>query len=56
MTAIIYNFMEEVVKLYNEKKVSVQSLLRIEMLELGYDPNKKEDCLKFYKNTTRKNT
>ena len=47
MTAIIYNFSEELNKYYVEGKVPLEYVIRSEMLELGYDPNSKEDVLKY---------
>jgi hypothetical protein len=48
MTAIIYNFSEELNKYYVEGKVPLEYVIRSEMLELGYDPNSKEDVLEYW--------
>jgi hypothetical protein len=48
MTAIVYNFSEELNKYYVEGKVPLEYVIRSEMLELGYDPNSKEDVLEYW--------
>ena len=48
MTAIVYNFSEELNKYYAKGKVPLEYVIRSEMLELGYDPNSKEDVLEYW--------
>tara|TARA_R110000737_G_scaffold111190_1_gene144134 strand:+ start:1152 stop:1328 length:177 start_codon:yes stop_codon:yes gene_type:complete len=48
MTAILYNFAEEMNKQYDKGKVPLEYVIRSEMLELGYDPNSKEDVLQYW--------
>ena len=47
MTAIVYNFSEELNKYCVEGKVPLEYVIRSEMLERGYDPNSKKDVLKY---------
>ena len=48
MTAILYNFAEEMNKQYDKGNVSLEYVIRSEMLELGYDPNSKDDVLQYW--------
>jgi len=48
MTAILYNFAEEMNKQYDKGKVPLEYVIRSEMLELGYDPNSKDDVLQYW--------
>lgn len=48
MTAILYNFAEEMNKQYDKGNVPLEYVIRSEMLELGYDPNSKEDVLQYW--------
>jgi len=48
MTAILYNFAEEMNKQYDKGNVSLEYVIRSEMLDLGYDPNSKDDVLQYW--------
>ena len=48
MTAIVYNFSEELNKQYDKGNVPLEYVIRSEMLELGYDPNSKDDVLQYW--------
>jgi|TARA_R110000822_G_scaffold19200_1_gene62702 hypothetical protein len=48
MTAIIYNFAEEIHKHHTQGKVSLEYLVRVEMVDLGYDPNNKNDVIEYW--------
>jgi hypothetical protein len=48
MTAILYNFAEEMNKQYDKGNVPLEYVIRSEMLELGYDPNSKDDVLQYW--------
>ena len=48
MTAIVYNFSEELKKYCAKGKVPLEYVIRSEMLERGYDPNSKEDVLEYW--------
>ncbi len=48
MTAILYNFAEEMNKQYDKGNIPLEYVIRSEMLELGYDPNSKEDVLQYW--------
>lgn len=48
MTAILYNFAEEMNKQYDKGNVPLEYVIRSEMLELGYNPNSKDDVLQYW--------
>ena len=48
MTAILYNFAEEMNKQYDKGNVPLEYVIRAEMLELGYNPNSKDDVLQYW--------
>ena len=48
MTAILYNFAEEMNKQYDKGNVPLEYVIIVEMLELGYNPNSKDDVLQYW--------
>ena len=44
----IYGFTEHVLAMLSEGKVTTQTAVRIEMMEMGLNPNKTEDVKEYY--------